>query len=50
MARDFRAADGGEGCTINEFGMLMRPTELYVEVVKCPLESITCALPVWKRI
>jgi len=23
----------------NEFGMLMRPTSLYVEVVKCPLED-----------
>src|SRR5512133_553576 len=27
--------------TLNEFGMHMKPTALYVEVVKCPLEEIT---------
>jgi len=27
------------GITSNEFGMHMKPTELYVEVVKCPLEA-----------
>ena len=27
--------------TMNEFGMHMKPTSLYVEVVKCPLENIT---------
>lgn len=26
--------------TMNEFGMYMKPTQLYVEVVKCPLENI----------
>lgn len=26
--------------TINEFGMHMKPTPLYVEVVKCPLEDV----------
>ena len=26
--------------TMNEFGMHMKPTSLYVEVVKCPLENI----------
>jgi uroporphyrinogen decarboxylase len=26
--------------TMNEFGMFMKPTELYVEVVKCPLENV----------
>jgi uroporphyrinogen decarboxylase len=26
--------------TLNEFGMHMKPTELYVEVVKCPLEKV----------
>ena len=25
--------------TMNEFGMHMKPTSLYVEVVKCPLEN-----------
>lgn len=29
--------------TINEFGMLMKPTPLYVEVVKCPLENVSTA-------
>lgn len=27
--------------TMNEFGMHMKPTPLYVEVVKCPLDNIT---------
>lgn len=27
--------------TLNEFGMHMKPTSLYVEVVKCPLKEIT---------
>ncbi len=27
--------------TLNEFGMHMKPTPLYVEVVKCPLESVS---------
>jgi uroporphyrinogen decarboxylase len=27
--------------TLNEFGMHMKPTPLYVEVVKCPLEGIS---------
>src|SRR3989339_65407 len=26
--------------TMNEFGMHMKPTSLYVEVVKCPLENL----------
>lgn len=32
--------------TMNEFGMHMKPTSLYVEVVKCPLEnaSTTCEI------
>lgn len=29
--------------TKNEFGMHMKPTPLYVEVVKCPLDNITSA-------
>jgi uroporphyrinogen decarboxylase len=29
----------GGDITINEFGMHMKPTPLYVEVVKCPLEN-----------
>ena len=38
-SRDFTPADAGDGMSYNEFGMLMRPTALYVEVVKCPLED-----------
>lgn len=32
--------------TMNEFGMHMKPTSLYVEVVKCPLENVstTCEI------
>ena len=30
-----------ENITRNEFGMHMKPTSLYVEVVRCPLENIT---------
>ena len=29
--------------TMNEFGMYMKPSSLYVEVVKCPLENVTTA-------
>lgn len=31
------------GITRNEFGMHMKPTPLYVEVVKCPLENVVSA-------
>lgn len=30
----------GAGVTINEFGMWMRPTQLYMEAVKCPLAEV----------
>jgi len=39
IPQDFKAADVGDGMTLNEFGMTMRPSSLYVEVVKCPLEE-----------
>jgi len=32
--------------TANEFGMHMKPTSLYVEVVKCPLENVESAAEV----
>ncbi|MDR2435078.1 MAG: hypothetical protein LBD47_11000 [Treponema sp.] len=38
VARDFTPQVIG-GITTNEFGMHMMPTDLYVEVVKCPLEN-----------
>lgn len=34
--------------TMNEFGMQMKPTPLYVEVVKCPLENISFASEIEK--
>ncbi len=37
VAEGFVPADAGNGMSVNEFGMLMRPTDLYMEVVKCPL-------------
>jgi uroporphyrinogen decarboxylase len=40
VARDFEAIPVGEGATLNEFGMWMKPTPLYMEVVKCPLADI----------
>jgi uroporphyrinogen decarboxylase len=40
VARDFTPKEVGDNVTTNEFGMHMKPTELYVEVVKPPLEGI----------
>jgi len=40
VARGFTPAPGLDGASYNEFGMLMRPSSLYVEVVKCPLEGV----------
>jgi uroporphyrinogen decarboxylase len=39
VAKDFVSETIGEGVFTNEFGMHMKPTSLYVEVVKCPLED-----------
>ncbi len=39
VARGFVPRDNGDGTGTNEFGMRMRPTDLYVEVVECPLEG-----------
>ena len=36
----YAPALAGSGASINEFGMWMKPTELYVEVVKCPLAEV----------
>jgi len=36
----YAPASVGDGVTINEFGMWMKPTELYMEVVKCPLADV----------
>jgi uroporphyrinogen decarboxylase len=38
VARGFSPSCVGENVTTNEFGMHMKPTALYVEAVKCPLE------------
>ncbi len=40
VARGFRALPVGEGASLNEFGMWMKPTPLYMEVVKCPLADV----------
>lgn len=40
VAREFTPEQVGDNVTTNEFGMHMKPTELYVEVVKPPLEGI----------
>ena len=38
-AKDFTPQVIGGNVTTNEFGMHMMPTDLYVEVIKCPLEN-----------
>ncbi|MCF7928700.1 MAG: hypothetical protein K9L68_06980 [Spirochaetales bacterium] len=40
VADDFTPEPWGEEATLNEFGMAMKPTELYMEVVSCPLEHV----------
>ena len=39
IARGFIPKPVQDNITSNEFGMFMKPTPLYVEVVKCPLEN-----------
>ncbi len=39
VAKDFVPEVIRDNITKNEFGMYMKPTQLYVEVVKCPLEN-----------
>jgi uroporphyrinogen decarboxylase len=39
-ARGFTPQTVKDDITTNEFGMHMKPTSLYVEVVKCPLETV----------
>lgn len=38
-AAGFVPGNAGGNITVNEFGMHMKPTSLYVEVVKCPLSE-----------
>ncbi|MFA5467840.1 MAG: uroporphyrinogen decarboxylase family protein [Sphaerochaetaceae bacterium] len=40
VAEDFKAKEFPDGTALNEFGMKMRPTSLYVEVVECPLKDV----------
>jgi len=40
MAAGFKPTPLGDGTTLNEFGMKMRPTDLYVEVVEPPLKDV----------
>lgn len=39
IAKGFVPEPVADDMTKNEFGMFMKPTQLYVEVVKCPLEN-----------
>jgi uroporphyrinogen decarboxylase len=41
IARDFTTRTVRDNITTNEFGMHMKPTSLYVEVVKCPLAGVS---------
>lgn len=40
VAKGYVPAVVKDDITVNEFGMYMKPTQLYVEVVKCPLENV----------
>jgi uroporphyrinogen decarboxylase len=46
VAKNFVSQVVKDDITTNEFGMHMRPTQLYVEVVKCPLENVKSAAEV----
>ena len=39
IAQDFTPENIGDDVVTNEFGMHMKPTSLYIEVVKCPLHE-----------
>jgi uroporphyrinogen decarboxylase len=40
VARGFFPTPVGDGASLNEFGMWMKPSALYVDVVKCPLAEV----------
>jgi uroporphyrinogen decarboxylase len=40
VARGFKPESVKDDITTNEFGMHMKPTNLYVEVVKCPMDKV----------
>ena len=40
VAKGFVPVPVGDGATLNEFGMWMKPSKLYVDVVKCPLSDV----------
>ena len=42
VASDFDIKTVRENVTLNEFGMEMKPSSLYVDVVKCPLAEASC--------
>jgi len=39
IAENFKPAKFDDNTTLNEFGMKMKPTDIYVEVVECPLKN-----------
>lgn len=41
VADGYRPVPVKDDITLNEFGMHMKPTSLYVEVVKCPLDHVS---------
>jgi uroporphyrinogen decarboxylase len=47
VAEGFEPQLVGDNITTNEFGMHMKPTKLYVEVVKAPLEEVESEDDVW---
>lgn len=43
VAAGFAPTPVKDDITLNEFGMQMKPTDLYVEVVECPLKNVSTA-------
>ncbi|PIE31329.1 hypothetical protein CSA56_18560 [candidate division KSB3 bacterium] len=41
VASGYSPIPSRDNMTLNEFGMLMKPTNLYVEVVECPLRNVS---------
>lgn len=41
VAAGYKPTPVKDDITLNEFGMKMKPTDLYVEVVECPLTNVT---------
>jgi uroporphyrinogen decarboxylase len=50
VSRGFVPTPIGDGASLNEFGMWMKPSTLYVDVIKCPLADVSSieGLEAWR--